>query len=75
MFGVLDREHRAVTELYTLSGETNYRDRAMRVGDILTDLQCEDGWWNSMFDKLRSNGATTELTYGLDEIHQALGKK
>ena len=33
------------------------------------------GGWESMFDKLRSNGATTELTYGLDEIHQALGKK
>jgi hypothetical protein len=47
----------------------------MRVGDILTDLQCEDGWWDSMVDKLRSNDATTELTYGLDEIHQALGKE
>jgi len=50
-------------------------DRAMRVGDILTDLQCEDGWWDSMVDKLRSNDATSELTYGLDEIHQALGKE
>jgi hypothetical protein len=48
---------------------------AIRVGDILIDLQHEDGWWGSMFDKVPSNDATAELTYWLDEIHQAVGEE
>ena len=65
----------AASELYTLTGETKYRDMAIRIGDILIDLQYEDGWWGWMFDKEPSNDATAELTYWLDEIHQAVGEE
>ena len=63
----------AASELYTLTGETKYRDMAIRIGDILIDLQHEKGWWGWMFDEEPSNDATAELTYWLDEIHQAVG--
>ena len=65
----------AAAELYTLTGETKYRDMAIRVGDMLIDLQREDGCWDSMFDKVPSNDITAELTYWLDEIHQAVGEE
>ena len=61
--------------MYTLTGETKYRDMAIRVGDMLIDLQREDGCWDSMFDKVPSNDITAELTYWLDEIHQAVGEE
>ncbi len=65
----------AASELYTLTGEAKYRDMAIRIGDILIGLQSEDGWWGRMFEKTPSNDATAELTYWLDEIHQAVGEE
>ena len=65
----------AASELYTLTGETKYRDMAIRVGDILIDVLQEGGWWGWMSDTEPSNDATAELTYWLDQIHQAVGEE
>ena len=65
----------AASVLYTLTGEEKYRDTAIRVGDILIGLQSKQGWWTNMSGKAPSNDATAELTYWLDEIHQAVGEE
>ena len=66
----------AAAMLYTLTGEQNYRDIAIRVGDNLIDAQTELGYWESTNDDIvcPNNDATAELVVWLDEIHQAVGR-
>jgi rhamnogalacturonyl hydrolase YesR len=66
----------AAAMLYTLTGEQNYRDIAIKVGDNLIDAQTELGYWESTNDDIvgPNNDATAELVVWLDEIHQAVGR-
>ena len=62
--------------LYTLTGETKYRDMAVRVGDNLIGAQLDNGaWaWPEMGYPGPHNDITAEMVVWLDEIHQAVGE-
>ena len=61
----------AASVLYTLTGETRYRDLATRVGDNVIAAQSPDGCWTP--GVIHSNDATSEMVVWLDEVHQAVG--
>ena len=65
----------AASMMYTLTGETRYRDMAVRVGDNLIDAQSPNGAWEWAASGRAgyNNDATAELVVWLDEIHQAVG--
>ena len=60
----------AASNLYTLTHQEKYRDIAVKVADNLVDQQTERGSWPSIIGE---NDATAEMTYWLDQIHQAVG--
>ncbi len=60
----------AASSLYRLTHEEKYRDIAVKVADNLVDQQTERGSWPSIIGE---NDATAEMTYWLDQIHQAVG--
>jgi hypothetical protein len=60
----------AAAILLTLTGETRYRDIAIRVGDNLLSSQMSAGNWT--LGGMSSNDATAEMVIWLDEIHQAV---
>ncbi len=62
--------------LYTLTGESKYRDMAVRVGDNLIESQMDDGAWNWPEIGVTGphNDITAEMVVWLDEIHQAIGE-
>jgi len=61
----------AAAVLYTLTGDSRFRDLAVRVGDNLLDSQTPEGAWVPGF--MSSEDATAEMVVWLDEIHQAVG--
>ena len=61
----------AAALLFTLTGESHFRDIATRVGGNLLEFQNSDGAWTAGF--MSSNDATAEMVVWLDEIHQAVG--
>ena len=64
----------AASVLYTLTGESKFRDMAVRVGDNIIDAQSTDGSWSGTGLSMPSNDATAEMVVWLDEIHQAVGQ-
>lgn len=60
----------AAAVLFTLTGETRFRDLAVRVGNNLLDCQTPEGNW--ILGGMSSNDATAEMVIWLDEIHQAV---
>jgi DUF1680 family protein len=61
----------AASVLYTLTGESRYRDLAIRVGDNIIAAQSPEGAWN--VSAPHCNDATAEMVAWLDEVHQAVG--
>ncbi|MBM3934967.1 MAG: hypothetical protein FJ319_11830 [SAR202 cluster bacterium] len=57
----------AASVLWTLTGESKYRDMAIRIGDNIIAMQQPDGSWH------QSNDGTAEMTAWLDEVYQAVG--
>jgi len=62
----------AAAQLFTLTGESRYRDMALRVGDNLIATQGPDGAWATGL--LSANDATAEMTVWLDEIYQGVAE-
>jgi rhamnogalacturonyl hydrolase YesR len=65
----------AASVLYTLTGESKYRDIAVRVGENLVATQCENGAWDSINGSQYIIDCTAEMVVWLDEIHQAVGRR
>lgn len=63
----------AAAMLYVLTGESQYREMAVRVGDNLVAQQAGDGSWMSLDSADPNNDVTAEMVVWLDEIHQAVG--
>jgi rhamnogalacturonyl hydrolase YesR len=63
----------AASVLYMLTGESKYREMAVRVGDNLIASQAPEGWWGPAGAPQPSTSSTGEMTSWLDEIHQAVG--
>jgi len=61
----------AASVLYTLTGESRYRNLAIRVGDNIIAAQSPEGAWNP--GTPHCNDATAEMVAWLDEVHQAVG--
>jgi hypothetical protein len=61
----------AASVLYTLTGESRYRDLAIRVGDNIIAAQDSGGGWNP--EAVHTMDVTAEMVAWLDEIHQAVG--
>lgn len=62
----------AAALLYTATGETKYRDIAVRIGDNLIDLQSPSGWWSGVGSTTPSHDSTAERVIWMDEISQAV---
>ena len=65
----------AASVLYALTGESKYRDMAVRVGENLIATQAPNGSWDSIMGSQHINDATAEMVVWLDEIHQAVGSR
>lgn len=61
--------------LYTLTGESKYRDIAIRLGDSIIALQSPEGFWSGVdsITGIPGNNMTAEMVIWLDEVHQAVG--
>lgn len=64
----------AASLLYTLSGESRWRDMAVRVGNNLIDLQFQGGFWSGVGGHQPSIDSTAERVAWMDEIDQAVGE-
>ena len=62
----------AASVLYTLTGESKYREMAVRVGDNLIAAQAEEGYWSLPGHGVLKNDITAEMVVWLDEITQAV---
>jgi len=60
----------AAALLFTLTGESRFKDMAIRVGSNILDCQRPNGAW--IPSGMSSNDATAEMVVWLDEIHQAV---
>jgi hypothetical protein len=67
----------AASVLYTITGESKYREMAIRVGDNLIALQSPEGNWSDALQitDTPSSTLTAEMVIWLDEIHQAVGQE
>ena len=67
----------AASVLYTLTGQSKYRDMAARIGDNLIALQSAEGSWSGALEitDTPSPTLTAEMVIWLDEIHQAVGQE
>ena len=63
----------AASVLYTLTGESRYRDMAVRVGDNIIEQQAPDGYWSGVGGTKPNDDATAEMVVWLDEVYQAVG--
>jgi len=61
----------AAAVLFTLTGDSRFKDMAIRVGSNILDSQTPGGNW--VPGGMSSNDATAEMVIWLDEIHQAVG--
>ena len=58
--------------LYTLTGDSKYRQMAIRVGDGLIASQAAEGWWGNVGETSANNDITAEMVFWLDQIYQAV---
>ena len=67
----------AASVLYTITGESKYREIAVRVGDNLIALQSREGYWSGVGEitDTPSPSLSAEMVIWLDEIHQAVGQE
>ena len=65
----------AASVLYTLTGESKYREMATRVGDNLISTQAVEGYWSLPGFRVLNNDITAEMVIWLDEIYQAVGHR
>jgi len=65
----------AASLLYTLTGESKYRQMAVRIGDNLVASQHRTGYWSASQKTTPSNEVTAEMIIWLDEIDQAVGNE
>ena len=67
----------AASVLYTLTGQSKYREMAIRIGDNLIALQSPEGNWSDALQitNTPSPTLTAEMVIWLDEIHQAVGQE
>ena len=63
----------AASLLYTLSGESRWREMAVRIGNNLVDLQFPAGFWSSVGGDQPGIDSTAERVAWMDEIYQAVG--
>jgi rhamnogalacturonyl hydrolase YesR len=65
----------AASIMYTVTGEQQYRNMAIRVGDNLIKTQTDEGFWETeLGNGVPGNDATAELIVWLDEVYQAVGE-
>jgi len=62
----------AAAVLFTLTGESRFKDMAIRVGGNILDCQTPSGTW--VPSVMSANDATAEMVVWLDEIHQAVAR-
>ncbi len=62
----------AASLLYTLTGETKYRQMSVRIGNNLLDLQSGAGFWSGVGQTSPSNDSTAERVVWMNEICQAV---
>ena len=64
----------AASLLYTLTGETKYRQMALRIGNNLLDLQSDEGFWSGVGQTTPSHDSTAERVVWMNEICQAIAR-
>jgi hypothetical protein len=64
----------AASILHSLTGERQYKDMAIRVGNFLVSCQAKQGYWASGPGKAGSNDITAEMVLWLDAIDHVVNQ-
>jgi len=64
----------AASILYSLTGERQYQDVAIRVGNFLVSCQAREGYWSSEPGKAGNNDLTAEMVLWLDFIDHVVNQ-